>query len=198
MFCYQCEQTAKGVGCDKSGVCGKQPDVAALQDLLVYALMGLAQAAQAARKAGIRDRAADVFTCEALFATVTNVDFDPERFPALIQQAVAFRDAFLEKLRAAGAPADLSGEAVKFKPAADLAGLIAQGEAHGIRSYPAADADILSLKHTLLYGIKGLAAYADHALILGQEDEAVFAFLQEALAALIDPKSRSGQRWGWR
>ncbi len=103
-----------------------------------------------------------VFTCEALFATITNVDFDPERFLPLIRRAVALRDALLEKLRA-GAQADLSGEAVKFKPATDLAGLIAQGEAHGIRSYPAADADILSLKHTLLYGIKGLAAYADHA-----------------------------------
>jgi hydroxylamine reductase len=186
MFCYQCEQTAKGEGCGKSGVCGKQPDVAALQDLLVYALTGMAQAATAARKAGIRDRAADVFTCEGLFATVTNVDFDPERFPPLIRQATAFRDAFLEKLRTAGAPAGLSGEAVKFKPAADLAGLIAQGETHGIRAYPAADADVLSLKHTLLYGLKGLAAYADHALILGQEDEAVFAFLQEGLAALLD------------
>ena len=188
MFCYQCEQTVKGIACDTSGVCGKQPDVAALQDLLVYALTGLAQAAASARKAGIRDRAADVFTCEALFATVTNVDFDPDRFLPLIRRTAAMRDALLEKLRTAGAQVDLSGEAVTFKPAYDLSGLIAQGGEHGIRSYPAADADILSLKHTLLYGIKGLAAYADHALILGQEDEAVFAFLHEALAALVDPK----------
>ena len=127
----------------------------------------MAQAATAARKAGIRDRAADVFTCEALFATITNVDFDPDRFLPLIRRAAALRDGLLEKLRAAGAPADFPGGAVTFKPAADLAGLIAQGEAHGIHSYPAADADILSLKHTLLYGIKGMAAYADHALILG-------------------------------
>jgi hydroxylamine reductase len=188
MFCYQCEQTVKGIACDVSGVCGKQPDVAALQDLLVYALTGLAQAAAAARKAGIRDRAADVFTCEALFATVTNVDFDPDRFLPLIRRSAAMRDALLEKLRTAGARVDASGETLTFKPADDLSGLIAQGGEHGIRSYPAADADILSLKHTLLYGIKGLAAYADHALILGQEDEAVFAFLQEALAALVDPK----------
>ena len=102
MFCYQCEQTAKGEGCDKSGVCGKLPDVAALQDLLVYALTGLAQAAAAARKAGIRDHEADVFTCEALFATLTNVDFDPARFSTLIHRAAALRDGLLEKLRAAG------------------------------------------------------------------------------------------------
>ena len=188
MFCYQCEQTARGEGCGKSGVCGKQPDVAALQDLLVYALTGLAQAAAVGRKAGIRDRAADVFTCEALFATVTNVDFNPERFPPLIRRSAAYRDAFVEKLRAAGVPADFPGEAVKFSPANDLPGLVAQGEAHGIQSYLAANTDILSLKHTLLYGLKGMAAYADHALILGQEDEAVFAFLQEGLAAIADPK----------
>ena len=188
MFCYQCEQTARGEGCDKSGVCGKKPDVAALQDLLVYALTGLAQVAVAAQKAGIRDRATDVFVCEALFATVTNVDFDPERLAPLIRRAAALRDEWLGKLRAAGVAADFPGDAVKFSPANDLPGLIAQGEAHGVCSYPAANADILSLKHTLLYGIKGLAAYADHALILGQEDEAVFAFLYEALVSLPDEK----------
>ena len=193
MFCYQCEQTAKGVGCDISGVCGKQPDVATLHDLLVYALTGLAQVAVAAKKKGIRDRAADVFTCEALFATITNVDFDPDRFVPLIRRATALRDGLLEKLHTAGAVADLSGDAVMFKPAADLAGMISQGEDHGIQSYPAGDADVLSLKHTLLYGMKGLAAYADHALILGQEDEAVYAFLHEGLAALIDPNLGLGE-----
>ena len=187
MFCYQCEQTARGEGCGKSGVCGKKPDVAALQDLLVYTLTGLAQAAAAAGRAGIRDRKVDVFACEALFATVTNVDFDPERFPPLIRKAAALRNAMLETLRAAGVETDFPGEAVKFSPANDLPGLVAQGEAHGIQSYPAANADILSLKHTLLYGLKGMAAYADHALILGQEDETVFAFLHEGTAALADP-----------
>ncbi|MDP3177552.1 MAG: hydroxylamine reductase, partial [Spirochaetaceae bacterium] len=196
MFCYQCEQTARGEGCDKSGVCGKRPDVAALQDLLVYALTGMSQVAVAAQKAGIRDRAADIFACEALFATVTNVDFDPERLALLIRRAAALRDALLGKLRAAGVAADFSDAAVKFSPANDLPGLVAQGEAHGIRSYPAANADILSLKHTLLYGIKGLAAYADHALILGQEDEAIFAFLHEALASLLDEKLDLGAALG--
>jgi hydroxylamine reductase len=193
MFCYQCEQTAKGVGCDISGVCGKQQDVATLQDLLVYALTGLAQVAVAAEKKGIHDRAADVFTCEALFATITNVDFDPVRFVPLIRRATALRDGLLEKLRTAGAPADLSGDAATFKPAGDLEGLISQGEDHGIQSYPAADADVLSLKHTLLYGLKGMAAYADHALILGQEDKAVFAFLHEGLASLVNPNLGLGE-----
>ncbi len=188
MFCYQCEQTAKGEGCAKSGVCGKLPDVAALQDLLVYVMMGLGQAATAARKAGIKDHEADVFTCEAMFATLTNVDFDPARFLIMIHRAAALRDGLLAKLRLAGVSTDFPGGAAMLKPAADLPGLILQGEAVGIRSYPAADPDILSLKHTLLFGLKGMAAYADHALILGKEDEAIFAFLQEGLAAILDEK----------
>ena len=82
MFCYQCEQTAKGEGCTKQGVCGKSPDTAALQDLLVYALKGLSQVALAAEALGIRDNEVDVFTAEATFATLTNVSFDPERIAA--------------------------------------------------------------------------------------------------------------------
>ena len=84
MFCYQCEQTAKGTGCTIQGVCGKLPEVAALQDLLLYTLMGLSQVAVEGRKAGVSDREVNVFTVQAAFATLTNVDFDPDRFVALI------------------------------------------------------------------------------------------------------------------
>ena len=149
MFCNQCEQTAKGTGCDKSGVCGKQPDVAALQDLLVYALAGMSQVACAARQAGIVDRVADVMTSEGLFATVTNVDFDPERFDPLIRRVVALREELAAKLLAAGGKVP-AGEAAAFRPAGTLAGLVAQGEKVGTPSYPAADGDVLSLKQTLL------------------------------------------------
>ena len=83
MFCYQCEQTAKGQGCTKVGVCGKQPDVAALQDLLLYALKGLALYAVEGRRKGINEINVNVFTCEALFSTLTNVDFDAGRFVPL-------------------------------------------------------------------------------------------------------------------
>jgi len=85
MFCYQCEQTAKGEGCTNVGVCGKQSDVAALQDLLVYALKGLALHAVEGRKWGVNEREVNVFTCEAIFATLTNVNFDPDRIVQLIQ-----------------------------------------------------------------------------------------------------------------
>ena len=88
MFCYQCEQTAKGTGCTIQGVCGKQPEVAALQDLLLYSLMGLSQAAVEGRKVGVSDNDVNVFTVKAAFSTLTNVDFDQDRFVELINQAV--------------------------------------------------------------------------------------------------------------
>ena len=88
MFCYQCEQTAKGEGCVKGGVCGKLPDVAALQDLLTYALIGLSLVAAEGRKVGVSDHEINVFTCEALFSTLTNVNFDTARFISLVKQCV--------------------------------------------------------------------------------------------------------------
>jgi hydroxylamine reductase len=92
MFCYQCEQTAKGTGCTIQGVCGKAPDVSALQDLLVYALKGLALYAQEGRKLGVRDKEADAFTSDGLFAVITNANFDPQRFNSLIRQCVTLRE----------------------------------------------------------------------------------------------------------
>ncbi len=92
MFCYQCEQTAKGTGCTVRGVCGKAPEVAALQDLLVYATKGLAMYAHRARQLGARDRDIDVLVLEALFSTVTNVDFDAERLQGLLVRASQLRD----------------------------------------------------------------------------------------------------------
>ncbi len=183
MFCYQCEQAAKGEGCTVRGVCGKDPEVATLQDLLIYNLQGLSQVAVAGRQVGVSDREVNVFTCEAAFSTLTNVDFDPQRFVKLIKRSVELRQALADKVKAAGGKVDFTGGPAAFQPEATLEGLIKQGEAVGLKSYPAADADILSLKHTLLFGIKGVCAYADHAQILGQEDDKVYAFVHEGLAA---------------
>ena len=106
MFCYQCEQTAKGEGCTKIGVCGKQPEVAALQDLVVYAMRGLSQVAVEGRKAGISDPEVNSFTAEALFSTLTNVDFDPERFQPILEKIVALREQLKAKVKAAGGKVD--------------------------------------------------------------------------------------------
>ncbi|WP_449244595.1 hydroxylamine reductase [Desulfobacca acetoxidans] len=188
MFCYQCEQTAKGEACTVLGVCGKKPDVAALQDLLIYALVGLSQVALEGRRVGVSDKGVNVFTQQATFATLTNVDFDPSRFVAWINECVKHREALKAKVKAAGGNVEFSGGPATFQPAAGLADLVKQGEEAAITTYPAPDADALSLKHTLLFGLKGVAAYADHAEILGQEDEKVYAFVHEGLAAMLDPK----------
>ena len=186
MFCYQCEQTAKGEGCTKIGVCGKQPEVAALQDLLLHALKGLSLYAVEGRRVGVNEHDIDVFTCEAVFSTLTNVDFDPERFVRLIKRCVEFRDSLRGKIREAGGKADFPDGPATFKPEAGLDGLVRQGENVGIKSETDIDPDIFSLQQTLIYGIKGVAAYADHARILGQEDDKVYAFIHEGLAATLN------------
>ncbi|MGD2125126.1 MAG: hydroxylamine reductase [Desulfobacteraceae bacterium] len=186
MFCYQCEQTAKGEGCTKIGVCGKQPDVAALQDLLVYALKGLSLYAHEGRKVGVNDHAVNVFTIEAAFSTLTNVCFDPERFRLLINRCVALREQLKEKVAAAGGKTDFADGAASFGPESTVEGMVKQAEAVGLKSDPSIDPDILALQHTLLFGIKGVSAYADHAQILGQEDDQVYAFIHEGLAATLN------------
>jgi hydroxylamine reductase len=187
MFCYQCEQAAKGEGCTVLGVCGKNAEVAALQDLLIYSLQGLSQVAVEGRKVGVSDREVNVFTVEAAFSTLTNVDFDPERFVKLINRCVELREGLKNKVKAAGGKADFPEGPAALQPKSTKEGLLEQAEAHGLKSYPADTPDILSLKHTLLFGVKGVCAYADHAQILGMEDEEIYAFVHEALATTADP-----------
>ena len=194
MFCYQCEQTAKGEGCMKMGVCGKEPEVAALQDLLIYALKGLSLYAVEGRKVGIMDRNINVFTVQALFSTLTNVNFDPERFVKLISQCVKLRDELKEKVKAAKGKVDFPEAPATFKPEKSLEGLTAQGKRVGLKSDPAINPDILSLQHTFLFGLKGVAAYADHAQILGQEDDRVYAFIHDGLVSTLR-KDLSLQDW---
>lgn len=189
MFCNQCEQTAKGTGCTTIGVCGKQADVSALQDITVYALRGLALAALAAREKGIINPETDIFTARMLFSTLTNVNFDPARFDVFIGDIVNHRNMLATKAGVTFA----SGPAA-FKPAASEAGLLEQAPvASTIAGQD--DPDIRSLKQTLLYGLKGLAAYTDHAAILGKTDKDVFAFIYKGLAAGYDGVERDLGTW---
>ena len=185
MFCYQCEQTAQGKGCTKGGVCGKPPDVAALQDLLVYALKGLSLVAVAGRKVGINDHEVNLFTCEALFSTLTNVNFDPDRFVPIIKRCVELRESLIEKVTSAGGSVEFPDGPASFTPATNIPALVKQGEEVGVKQDPETNPDILSLKQILIYGIKGVAAYADHACILGKEDDRVYAFIHEGLASTL-------------
>jgi hydroxylamine reductase len=181
MFCYQCEQTAGGKACTNVGVCGKQPDTSALQDLLVYALKGLAQVALEGRKVGVNETSVNAFVAKALFSTLTNVNFDSERIAQLVWDAVTMRDSLKSKVDAAGG-GQITTKPATFQPEASMAGLVAQGEALANLAADDANDDIKSLKHIVLFGIKGVAAYADHAQILGQGDDTVYQFLEEALA----------------
>lgn len=186
MFCYQCEQTAGGIGCTRAGVCGKSPETAALHDLLIHALKGLALFAVEGRKVGITDHKAAVFTNESLFATLTNVDFDEDRFPPLINKAADYRDKLKDQVKGAGGKVDFSDDAATFRPASDKAGMIAQGLTRGFKA-DSGDQDIVSLKHTLLFGLRGVAAYADHAHILGKENDEIYKFVAEGLVATLNP-----------
>ena len=186
MFCFQCEQTAKGQGCTDVGVCGKQPDTAALQDLLIYALKGLSIVTLKGHSLGVRDTDLDHFTCEAIFSTLTNVNFDSERFVSLIQETVTRRDALKKRIQEVEADTQFPEGPATFYPASDLEKLVAQGERVGVKSTLNVDPDILSLRELLVYGLKGLAAYADHPRILGQHDDTVYDFIYQALAATLD------------
>ncbi len=185
MFCNQCEQTAQGAGCEKIGVCGKTEDVSALQDLLTHALQGLAIVALEARNLGIVDNAIDRFSAQATFSCLTNVDFDPARFDGWIRETVQLRNDLKARVEAAGGSVTNDAAALNFIPAPDLAGLEAQGAA--LNFIPSLDEneDLRSLKQIALYGLRGLAAYVDHAAILGQQDDEVFAFIHQILATLI-------------
>jgi len=202
VFCYQCEQRAANGGCRVMGVCGKDPQTAALQDLLIHASQGISMYAHRARALGESDHEIDLFVVEALFTTVTNVNFDPERLAGLVRRAAQLRDSardmYIRALAtssvapgaASGQPAqasqavpDLDGPAA-FAPAADLAGLTKQGEEVGaawMARSVAVGSDAAGAANLTLFGLKGMAAYADHAQILGVEEAEVYGFFHEAM-----------------
>jgi hydroxylamine reductase len=185
MFCYQCEQTAQQKGCTTYGVCGKNPEVSALQDLLIYMLRGLSQLALEGKKVGIKDEQLNVFICEAAFVTLTNVNFDPDAVIDYINKAVKLRDSLREKVQSAGGnvafqgPVDMQLEKTKD-------GLIAQGKQVGVNADPLEDADLKGLRWLVIYGLKGVSAYTYHAYLLGKKDDAVFEFVNQAFAATLD------------
>ncbi len=178
MFCNQCEETAKGFGCTVRGVCGKEAEAAGLQDVLIYLLKGLSVRNLAATKKGGGDPRAGGFVAGCLFATLTNVNFDPARFEAAIQEAARIRDA----LPPAG---DEEPAACTWVPASQEA--IAAKAQEIVAARETVDPDLQSLRDLLVYGLKGIGAYSHHAEVLGYEDEEVAAFLQEGLAATLQP-----------
>ncbi|MEI6079537.1 MAG: hydroxylamine reductase [bacterium] len=182
MFCYQCEQTAKGTGCNVSGVCGKDPKTADLQDTLLKVTMGVSQYAHELRKKGIKDKQADIFVMEALFTTVTNVNFDPETISAFINKGMQLRDTLKAKY---SGPTLTGPAAMNFpKTLSELETFGSKISTEWATKKNDKTDDITSLKELITYGLKGMAAYMDHAHILGLDDDNVYAFFHEALSLL--------------
>ncbi len=188
MFCYQCEQTLRGTGCtdvDK-GVCGKTDDVATLQDLLLHAAKGVSMYAHRARQFGARDERIDAFILDALFTTVTNVNFDPLAIDRQIRKAAELmgeaKRLYESAARTAGEKPEVLSGPTNWTPGPTTADLVNQGKAVSIvaRMRQLGD-DITGLQELLTYGVKGMAAYAHHAYVLGFKDDDVFAHAHEAL-----------------
>lgn len=181
MFCNQCEQVARGGACVTVGVCGKEEDVSSLQDLLLYACRGLASVAIEAGARGADTTEAGRFIADSLFTTLTNVDFDPESISSVIDEAVRLRAEI-----ASGAASAPDRPFVDLVPAATLEERVVQGAELGSPWDTGRDEDVQALQQTTLYGMKGVAAYAHHARLLGQEDPVVYAYFFKALDAMSD------------
>ena len=199
MFCYQCEQTAKGTGCTVQGVCGKEPQTAALQDLLVYAVKDISRYAHRAYKLGARDRDIDVFTVEALFSTLTNVNFDTERFQQLLREAAKIREKarrlYENAAKKAGQTPQILGTAVTWwEGTDDIDELVHKGQVVSVRSrIDEFGQDVAGLQELITYGLKGAAAYLDHAWILGKEDNEIYTLFYEMFNYLSENPTDTGE-----
>ena len=182
MFCYQCQETAKGIGCTTSGVCGKKEDVANLQDMLIHILKGISLYSTAARKSGINDPALNRFVIESLFTTITNANFDKSIFYERIRKALEWREKIKNECVAKGIDVSKIKHDAAIWTGSTNAEIEEKSKPVGTLSYK--NEDIRSLVHLVLFGVKGMAAYAEHASNLGSENDEVHAFIQHALAEI--------------
>lgn len=175
MFCYQCQETAKGTGCILSGVCGKTPEVANMQDLLLFVVRGIAVYNQALRKEGRSSAQADKFIFDALFVTITNANFDKRAIIEKIKKGLELKKDLGSQITIESVPDECTwyGDESEFEEKAQTVGVLRTP-----------NEDIRSLKELVHYGIKGMAAYVEHAYNLGYENPEIFAFMQHALAEL--------------
>lgn len=193
MFCVQCEQTIRtpaGNGCAYAqGMCGKTAETSDLQDVLIYTLQGLSAWALAAREHGIVDSEIDAFVPKAFFATLTNVNFDSARIVAYVNQALSYRQQLAAKLAPLAVQADTLPAAARFEPGADLLAQLAQAPQTAVnRGKNEVNEDIMGLRLLCLYGLKGAAAYMEHARVLDQQDAGVAAEFHRIMSWLgTDP-----------
>ena len=183
MFCYQCQETAGGNGCTKVGVCGKKPEVANLQDLLVYVLKGVSLYNLEARKLGLDTKKADHAIMEDLFATITNANFDRDVFIKLIKEALEIREEVKQSVKEAGGKVDFDHDAANWF-SDSVEEFDKKSKEVGVLSTK--DEDVRSLRELSIYGLKGLAAYAEHARNLDYESDEIYQFMQQTLVDTID------------
>ena len=182
MFCFQCQEAAKGTGCTIKGVCGKSEDVANLQDLLVYTLKGIAVFSQALRAAG-QTNLPDRFLVEGMFITITNANFDPEAISKKISEGLKIRNELKRRVEELGlTPVFATADAATWHAEPIFYDLKAQK----IGVLATENEDVRSLRELLVYGLKGMAAYTEHAHNLGFEDSSLFAFLEKGLVATLN------------
>jgi len=181
MFCYQCQETAKNEGCTAKGVCGKNAETANMQDMLIFALRGVAIYHERLKELGLKRNGLGRFVTEALFTTVTNVSFDADKDAEMVEKALALRDELRDKIAAKSGDAATVGlpDAALWSGAKDS--YAAKAATVGVMATE--NEDIRSLRELLMYGMKGMAAYAHHALVLGYEKDEIYDFLLEGLAA---------------
>jgi len=186
MFCFQCQETAKNTGCTVKGVCGKPEETANLQDLLIYVLKGVSVYGEKAKELGIVDKETGLFIAQSLFTTITNANWDNERFISLIKEGLKIREELKTKFLTAYKEKngqefseELHDSAVWYSD--DESEFHEKAKAIGVLATE--NEDVRSLRELLIIGLKGVAAYADHAAILGFEKEEIYAFLMEALAS---------------
>ncbi|MDD3860670.1 MAG: hydroxylamine reductase, partial [Bacteroidales bacterium] len=187
MFCFQCQETAKGTGCTIKGVCGKTDEVANMQDLLIYVTKGVSVFANLARQKGVENAKVNQFVFDSLFITITNANFDYDAIVEKVKQGLKIREEIKNEFLKVGGklPEKLHGCATwtsdsieEFERKSKLIGVLS-----------IENEDIRSLKELVTYGLKGMAAYAEHAFNLGYNNNEIFAFMQRALVATTEEKS---------
>jgi len=186
MFCYQCQETAKGEGCTVKGVCGKIPEVANMQDLLIYVIKGISVYTTKAREAGLNvEKDINFFILDGLFTTITNANFDEKAIIKKVTEGLKLRNELRNKLMQEKGVSvnDVKHDAALWQPTNenDYAEKAAE-----VGVLDTKDDDIRSLRELVIYGVKGIAAYADHAYKLGYYNEDVYAFMQKALRDTLD------------
>ena len=178
MFCFQCQEAAKGEGCTIKGVCGKTPEVAGLQDLLIYMVKGVSKLAVNLRVKGIEVPLANKFIVDSLFMTITNANFDADRFVSKIKESYDVRDLLIDKLKSVDGDIPSGCDMIVWR-GDSYNDMCAKAESIGVLSTE--NEDVRSLKELVIYGVKGMAAYVEHAYNLGFEDPSLNEFIQMAL-----------------